>query len=138
MAEYLKIHKAGGVLVKNRRALAVRSHKDREHFLIPGGKIEAGETVLEALQRELEEELRIQIEIGQVSHIGSFSSSLDTRTGEITIEAFMINNWRGEPVANSEIAELYWCDSQNSAGVKLGSVFEKQILPWLKEQDLID
>jgi 8-oxo-dGTP pyrophosphatase MutT (NUDIX family) len=115
MDEYIKIHKAGGVLIKNRRALAVRSRKDKEHFLIPGGKIESGETHIEALKRELKEELGIEV-----------------------VEAFVVSEWKGEPSPCSEIVEFYWSDSKNSSGVKLGCVFEKQILPWLKEQDLID
>jgi 8-oxo-dGTP pyrophosphatase MutT (NUDIX family) len=138
MDDYIKIHKAGGVLIKDRKALAVRSHKDKEHFLIPGGKIEKGETHLEALKRELKEELGIEVGDQGVEHIGSFFSLLDTRPGEITVEAFVVNEWQGEPSPCSEIVEFYWSDSTNSRGIKLGSVFEKQILPWLKERDLID
>lgn len=138
MDDYLKIHKAGGVLIKDRQVLAVRSRKDKEHFLIPGGKIEKEETHLEALKRELKEELGIEVDEQGVEHIGSFSGLLDTRPGEITVEAFMVNEWQGEPSPCGEIVEFGWSDSTNRRGIKLGSIFEKQILPWLKERDLID
>ena len=138
MGEYLKIHKAGGVLVRNRRALVVRSAKDHEHFLTPGGKIELAETIIEALHRELNEELGINFDDQDAAPIGTFSGILDTRPGEIKMEVFLIKNWVGEPVASHEIAELKWVNSVDVNQIKTGTIFKEQILPWLKKQNLID
>lgn len=56
----------------------------------PGGKVEAGESAPQALQREILEELGIGIEVGP--SIGTFTTPLDKHLIEL---------------------ECYWCTSQN-------------------------
>ena len=63
----------------------------------PGGKVEAGESAPQALQREILEELGIGIEVGP--SIGTFTTPLDKHLIEL---------------------ECYWCTSQNR-GVTLSS-----------------
>jgi 8-oxo-dGTP diphosphatase len=59
----------------------------------PGGKIEAGESPEEALQRELNEELGIEAEIGDLKF------SITHHYGEVGILLlfFEVNYWKGEP-----------------------------------------
>lgn len=52
------IHKAAGILIKDKKLLVEKS-KNKEFFIAPGGKIEAGETPEHALVRELDEEFGI-------------------------------------------------------------------------------
>jgi 8-oxo-dGTP diphosphatase len=70
----------GAVIVNEGRAFVHRRGYDRALFPgcwdIPGGHVDAGETALEALRRELEEETgwslrRVISELGEVSWIGS-------------------------------------------------------------------
>ena len=48
------IHKSGGVLIKDRRLLVTRS-KGKDIFIAPGGKLEEGETAVQAIVREMME-----------------------------------------------------------------------------------
>jgi 8-oxo-dGTP diphosphatase len=62
------IRVVAGVLVRDGKALvckrsAVKPHAGRWEF--PGGKVEPGETLAEALRRELREELGILAEVGK-------------------------------------------------------------------------
>ena len=57
------IDKVGGIVIKDKKVLVVRK-KTKENFLefiIPGGKRESGETDLETLQREMQEEVNLKI-----------------------------------------------------------------------------
>lgn len=54
--------RAAGAIVKDGRVLLIhRIRDDREYWTVPGGSVEAGESVEQALGRELDEELGIKV-----------------------------------------------------------------------------
>ncbi|RFM27718.1 NUDIX hydrolase [Deminuibacter soli] len=54
------IHCAGLIVIQNRRLLLAFSN-NKQAWYLPGGKIDAGETALQAMQREVMEELNMQL-----------------------------------------------------------------------------
>jgi 8-oxo-dGTP diphosphatase len=74
----------------------------------PGGKIAAGETSLEALSRELAEELGIEVTV--CAPFMDLRHEYDDRT--VTIEFFLVSDWNSEPVGR-EGQELRWVLREN-------------------------
>ncbi|MDH3900409.1 MAG: 8-oxo-dGTP diphosphatase MutT [Gammaproteobacteria bacterium] len=69
----------------------------------PGGKISAGETALQALSRELAEELGIKVTM--CSSFLNLRHEYDDRT--VTIEFFIVSEWSNDPVGREGQA-LRW------------------------------
>jgi 8-oxo-dGTP diphosphatase len=63
----------------------------------PGGKVEDGETAVEALKREIQEELAIEIEVNKC--IGTFSTPLGTNV--IHLECYWCHSSSKDVVLNS-------------------------------------
>ena len=57
------IDKVGGIIIKNKKVLVVRKKTKGNfpEFIIPGGKREIGETDVETLQREIQEEVNLKV-----------------------------------------------------------------------------
>lgn len=137
MIENVDIHKAGGVLIKDRRLLVTRA-KGKDVFVAPGGKLEQGETAVEALVREMREEVDVEVNPGTLRILGIFRAQAagnDSKTVEMTV--MMIQDYKGEPTPSSEVEELMWINS-STTGVPLGSIFEHDVIPLLVQQGLID
>ena len=49
-----------------------------EHYALPGGAQDPGESLTVALQRECEEEIGTQVEIGRLAHVAEFCKQRDT------------------------------------------------------------
>lgn len=138
MDRSIDIHKAGGVLIKDRKFLISRS-KGKNFFVAPGGKIESGETSEEALKRELKEELTIEIALGDLEKLETFyAPAAGQENRYLQMDVFIVNRWRGEIRPNSEIEEILWINSFIPDQIKLGSIFQHNVLPRLKKEDMID
>jgi ADP-ribose pyrophosphatase YjhB (NUDIX family) len=83
--------------------LFVRVH-NKPYYVLPGGKQERGETLGQALDRELHEELRVTVtgaeEIGVVEGT--------TPDGRILQEHLYAGNLAGNPAPFAEIKEIAW------------------------------
>lgn len=58
------IQVAAGIILKDKQVLIARRHAHQhqgERWEFPGGKLEAGESALDALKRELREEIAIEV-----------------------------------------------------------------------------
>jgi len=62
MTEFRLRKRATAVIIKNRKILLIRRVKpNADYFIFPGGGVEEGESVEEALKREVMEELTLEV-----------------------------------------------------------------------------
>lgn len=84
---------AGGRVLIQRRAM--KAHQGGL-WEFPGGKRELGETVLGALQRELQEELGITIDTNTAQALIQIEHDYGDR--QVLLDTWRISDWTGEPV----------------------------------------
>lgn len=90
------IHVAVGVIVRDQHILlALRSSKQHQggKWEFPGGKVEAGETVQQALSRELQEEVAIQV--SESSAFMQLQYAYPEKT--VLLDIHLVTGFSGEP-----------------------------------------
>lgn len=98
---------------------------------LPGGKVEAGETLEEAALRELEEEVGVKARIlGFNRHVEIFGRDSAGAVTHHFVVASFVGEWlSGEPAAGPEAGAVKWVDPQRLGGLattrELGDVLRR-------------
>ncbi|MDP3733030.1 MAG: NUDIX domain-containing protein [Candidatus Daviesbacteria bacterium] len=130
------INKVALAVFKDKKMLQVRTNKQEEVFYTLGGKIEAGESDMECLKREIKEELGCEVDEKSLKYLTHFE---DVAHGEQAILHLKMYEGKliGEPKPSSEIVETGWFDS-NSDPKNLSIIARRTIFPWLKARGYIN
>jgi len=104
----------GWVHVRDGRLLAVRT-AGRSAFYLPGGKREAGESDLDALRREVREEVTVSLLPDTVVPLGKFRAPAhDYPAGTSVDLACYTADFEGEIKAAAEIEEVAWLNANDA------------------------
>lgn len=131
------IRKVALAVFKEGKMLQVRSKKHPEVFFTLGGKPEEGESEIEALKREVREEVSCEIDESSLKFLHEFGDVAHGKEGEMLNIRMYEGTLIGEPKPSSEIAETGWFDT-NSDPKNLSVIAQRTIFPWLKEQGYIN
>ena len=117
------------------RTLLVRKRGTRA-FMQPCGKIEAHEQPVNALARELEEELALNIDPASATYLGHFSAPAVNEPGfEVQAELFLLHIQQSVSPA-AEIEEVQWIDPRGDGGLELAPLTRDLILPFYRDSVL--
>lgn len=106
-----------GALIRDGRVLLVHrrpnKHANPDVWDLSGGMIEAGESELDALARELHEELGVRIATGAASHL--CRQTLGPVDEPALLSAWLVPDWHGTPtnVAPEEHDDIGWFSTQD-------------------------
>ncbi|GAA1336814.1 NUDIX domain-containing protein [Arthrobacter roseus] len=111
------------------RLLTVRK-KDTSMFMLPGGKAERGETMAQTAARELQEEVGIVVEPGDLMPLsrwrGAAANEPDT---DIDVELFTAIATQ-RPVKAAEIGELVWIHpAEVGARTDIAPLLTEHVIP---------
>lgn len=131
------ILKAGGIIIKDKK-FALERHGGKDVYILPGGKLEHGESFEQALIRELMEEFGIEVLIKDIEKIGDFESrAVHIPDKRVKVIAFIVKKWKNEIVLDDGLEEILWVNTLNINEFKVSPIV-KEIFPLLVSRGLID
>jgi len=94
------------VVIKDKKVLMARS-KGKEHFYMPGGKRDTGESDVQCLVRECREELGIEVDPNSAFLYGVYTAYSYKDKPPATLTMYQAN-FAGTATPTSEIEEIGW------------------------------
>lgn len=130
----------GAIFIKDKKMLIVKPRK-KDVFQMPGGKVEEGETLLQAIIRESHEELGPSAIFDETKFI-----FLKDFIGEATYEKdlnihmhlFLYNETlEGELTTSDEIEKFYWFKEKDSQDL-FSKTLKTKIIPYVLENNILN
>ena len=107
---------------EDRYLLQDRVKKDWEGFTFPGGHIELGESIVDAVIREMKEETGLTIKAPRLCGVKQFPID----GGRYLVFLFETDQFEGE-VRDSEEGKMYWVKRSELSNVNLVEDFDEMI-----------
>jgi 8-oxo-dGTP diphosphatase len=102
------IDKIAWIRLEDGKVLSTRS-RGKDAYYIPGGKREPGESDLQALVREIREELDVAIVPGSVAYAGTFQAQAHGHPAGVMVRMTCYTaDYQGTLTPSSEVDELIW------------------------------
>ncbi len=102
----MMIDKIAWIHLDDGRILSTRS-RGKDIYYLPGGKREPGETDLDTLTREIDEELTITVLPATATHLGTFQAPGEADGDAVQMACYTADH-HGTPTPASEIEEITW------------------------------
>jgi 8-oxo-dGTP diphosphatase len=119
---------AGLIRDRDDRVLAVRK-KGTAIYMLPGGKREPGEGDIEALTRELAEELGVRLTSAE--KLGTFQALAANEPGaKVRSDVYRVTV-EGRPTPGAEIADMLWIEPGDPGEAPLAPLLRDHVLPRL-------
>ncbi|MGC4063214.1 MAG: NUDIX domain-containing protein [Polyangiaceae bacterium] len=122
--------RVGGVYVRDEHILLVRHRKDGDaYWLLPGGGVEPGETLAQALERELQEECGVATRTEDLLFLSEAIAPDGAR--HIVNATFRGRLLQGEPFLRERgdrIDEVAWISRGHLEGLRLFPDFARQLI----------
>ena len=120
------------------KVLLIKRNKDpfKDYFSLPGGFVDEGEKVEDAVRREAEEELLVKVE--PINILGVYSDPNRDPRGHIMSITFIAKIIKGILKEGDGVAELRWVEINNLENIKLGFDHSKILSDyetWLKNKE---
>jgi 8-oxo-dGTP pyrophosphatase MutT (NUDIX family) len=113
------IRVAAAVILDARGHMLVVRKRSTAAFMQPGGKIMPGESAVDALHREIAEELGVAVAASSVRPLGRHVADAAHEPGHtVAADSFMVS-LAGEPRAAAEIDEIAWVDPADPGDITL-------------------
>lgn len=131
------IYKSGLLYVRDGRMLLCRRKPPKSQLLIlPGGKLERGETPEDCLHRECREELG-EVTLTSLKKIGTYESPAAGNENKTVRIDLYTADVAGTPTPHSEIAELVWFHLETNDRNSLAPSLKNSIIPDLQQRNLL-
>ena len=127
---------AAACVFKGNQVLVIRRANPPSQGLwsIPGGAVDLGETIQDAVTREIREESGVEIEVGKVFNVENLI--VPDETGRIhfhyVVSYLLARYISGEPRASSDALDVKWATSRDLAGLDMNPVVRKNMLEALE------
>lgn len=120
----------GALIVNNEgKILLVKSHKWFDKYTLPGGHIEVGETMVEAVKREVKEEVGLDIQVGHMLLLQEaiFAAEFYKKRHFVFIDFACRSESEQVKLDQDELQEYLWIYPGAAYNLKLDSFTRKTI-----------
>lgn len=129
-----EIDKLAWLYIRNGKLLSARS-KGKELFYLPGGKRESGESDEQALIREIQEEVSVDLIPSSIKYVETFKAQADGKDDGTMVQlTCYFADFEGELSPAAEIETIEFLGYEDKSSCSLASLY---VMDWLKDQALI-